>query len=86
NYTRSMKILTENLHILHMMADALIKYETIDSHQIDQLMRGEEPSPPADWDDTDGSAKSGKSKKSAPDDKPAEDKKDGSIGGPASLH
>jgi cell division protease FtsH len=87
NYTRSVKILTEHLAILHLMAGALIKYETIDSGQIDEIMLGKEPSPPADWDDTDGSAKkSGKSKKSAQDDKAKEDKKDGSIGGPASLH
>jgi cell division protease FtsH len=79
NYARSMKILTENMSILHLMASALIKYETIDSDQIDQLMRGEVPSPPKDWDDSDGSTKSsGKSKREEP--------KDGSIGDPASLH
>jgi len=87
NYSRSVKILTEHLDILHLMAGALIKYETIDSGQIDEIMLGKEPSPPADWDDTDGSAKkSGKSKKSAQDEKAKEDKKDGSIGGPARLH
>jgi cell division protease FtsH len=87
NYTRSANILTENLDILHLMAEALIKYETIDSNQIDEIMQGKQPSPPADWDDTDGSARSsGKSRKSASDEKAQEDKKDGSIGGPASLH
>lgn len=86
NYTRSVNILTEHLDILHLMAEALIKYETIDSDQIDQIMQGQTPSPPADWDDTDGSSKSSRSKKSARDEKSREDKKDGSIGGPASLH
>lgn len=87
NYTRSANILTENLDILHLMAEALIKYETIDSDQINEIMQGKQPSPPADWDDTDGSTRtSGKSRKSASDEKTQEDKKDGSIGGPASLH
>ena len=36
------------------MADALIKYETIDSNQIDDIMNGKVPRPPSDWDDTDG--------------------------------
>ena len=87
NYTRASTILTENIKILHMMAAALIKYETIDAAQIDELMQGKEPSPPADWDDSDGSTKSsGKSKKPVNEEKTQEDKKDGSIGGPASLH
>jgi cell division protease FtsH len=33
-----------------MMAEGLIKYETIDAKQIEEIMRGEEPSPPDDWD------------------------------------
>ena len=87
NYARASTILTENIKILHMMAAALIKYETIDAAQIDELMQGKEPSPPADWDDSDGSTKSsGKSKKTVNEEKTQEDKKDGSIGGPASLH
>ena len=36
---------------LHMMADALMKYETIDSHQITDIMGGQEPRPPKGWDD-----------------------------------
>ena len=35
------------------MADALMKYETIDSSQIDQIMEGKAPDPPADWTDGD---------------------------------
>jgi cell division protease FtsH len=51
NYERAEKILKENLDILHLMAEALIKYETIDSDQIDDLMEGKVPGPPANWDD-----------------------------------
>ncbi|AAO27064.1 Cell division protein [Buchnera aphidicola str. Bp (Baizongia pistaciae)] len=39
NYNRAKKILEENLDILHAMKDALIKYETINSRQIDDLMK-----------------------------------------------
>ena len=49
NYQRSRTILTDNMDILHAMADALIKYETIDSGQIDRLMERKDPGPPADW-------------------------------------
>lgn len=49
NYQHAMKILKENLDKLHLMADGLIKYETIDADQIKEIMLGMEPSPPADW-------------------------------------
>jgi len=49
NYVRSTKLLTDNIDILHAMADALMKYETIDRGQIDRLMRREEVGEPADW-------------------------------------
>ncbi len=45
------RLLKENLEKLHTMADALIKYETIDAEQIDQIMAGRQPGPPSDWDD-----------------------------------
>lgn len=51
NYARAEGILKEKMQILHNMATALIKYETIDSHQIDELMEGKIPSPPKDWHD-----------------------------------
>ncbi len=51
NYSRAEKILTENLDKLHMMAEALVKYETIDSKQIDDIMQGKTPRPPQGWDD-----------------------------------
>ena len=49
NYERAERLLNENMSILHAMADALMKYETIDRHQIDDLMVGKEPRPPKNW-------------------------------------
>ena len=60
NYKRSVDLLTENLDILHAMKDALMKYETIDAKQIDDLMAGKEPRPPADWNDNGGNGGSAK--------------------------
>jgi cell division protease FtsH len=51
NYDRARNLLEENIEKLHMMADALIKYETIDSNQIDDIMAGNVPRPPEDWTD-----------------------------------
>jgi cell division protease FtsH len=45
NYKRSEKILQDNISILHNMAKALMKWETIDKTQIDALMAGKEPLP-----------------------------------------
>jgi cell division protease FtsH len=49
NYERSENILNDNMDKLHLMANALIKYETIDVAQIDAIMEGKEPGPPSDW-------------------------------------
>ncbi len=46
NYQRAETILQENISILHKMADALMKWETIDRSQIDDLMAGKEPKAP----------------------------------------
>ncbi|MDH3762703.1 MAG: ATP-dependent zinc metalloprotease FtsH [Gammaproteobacteria bacterium] len=51
NYQRSVEILKQNEDKLHLMADALMKYETIDATQIDAIMEGREPGPPQDWSD-----------------------------------
>ena len=54
NYDRAKHILMDNLDILHAMKDALMKYETIDAKQIDDLMARVEVRLPADYgrDDT----------------------------------
>jgi cell division protease FtsH len=48
NYERAETILKDNIDILHKMADALMKWETIDKTQIDDLMAGRDPKPPVD--------------------------------------
>jgi cell division protease FtsH len=48
-YAKSTQILTENLEKLHVMAKTCLQYETIDAPQIDAIMEGREPPPPAGW-------------------------------------
>ncbi len=82
NYQRTEKILRENMDKLHIMAEALIKYETIDSDQITDILEGRTPRPPADWEDGEPKSGSGLGSSSAGKDKPV----DGTVGGPASQH
>jgi cell division protease FtsH len=49
SYTEATRLLTENLDKLHVMAKALLTYETIDAQQIDAIMEGREPDPPKGW-------------------------------------
>jgi cell division protease FtsH len=51
NFNKAKDILTRDMEKLHKMAEALIKYETIDDSQIADIMQGREPKPPADWED-----------------------------------
>ncbi len=48
-YGRTRTILTENLDKLHAMAKLLLLYETIDAPQIEAIMDGRDPPPPAGW-------------------------------------
>ncbi len=57
NYQRAADILKANEDKLHLMASALMKYETIDSGQIDSIMEGKEPGPPDDWSDDESGSK-----------------------------
>ncbi len=82
NYRRAEQILKDNMDKLHAMAAALIKYETIDSSQIDDIMAGRPPRPPADWDDSE--PKTGAPATASPP--AAEPRPDGKIGGPAQQH
>ena len=78
NYERSESILRDNLDKMHVMADALMKYETIDHFQIDDIMEGKTPRPPQSWEDTPPS--SGQENKET-------DKGDaGEMGKPATQH
>ncbi|NIM28682.1 MAG: ATP-dependent zinc metalloprotease FtsH [Gammaproteobacteria bacterium] len=80
NYKRAEQILRENQDKLNLMAEALMKYETIDSEQIKEIMAGKVPRPPEDW--SDGSAEPPADKAVKEGEKPAS----GKIGGPASSH
>jgi len=78
-YGTAKKLLEANFDKLHMMAEALMKYETIDEHQIKDIMEGKIPRPPEDWDEPSG-----------PGEPVASAVKDGKetppLGGPAEQH
>ena len=73
-YTRATKLINDNLDKMHLMADALMKYETIDVEQIDQIMDGKVPDAPDSWSDDDNSSSgqsSDVSSKESPSTSPA---------------
>ncbi len=75
-YATAKQLLTDNRDKLDAMAEALMKYETIDAEQIDDIMAGRTPREPRDWDDDSASGK------------PATqgDRPESPIGGPAAQH
>jgi len=75
-YATAKQLLTENRDKLDAMAEALMKYETIDAEQIDDIMAGRTPREPRDWDDDSASGKP-----AAQGDRP-----ESPIGGPAAQH
>ncbi len=79
-YKDAKKLLEANQATLHLMADALMKYETINEDQISEIMEGREPRPPEDWDDSEP----GESVEVEPDS--AKEKSKPPLGGPASQH
>ncbi len=78
NYERAETLLHDNRDKLEIMAAALMKYETIDTKQIDEIMDGNPPSPPAGWNDGDN-AEPPKAASKSKSDSPTDSK----IGGPA---
>ncbi|NAW33103.1 ATP-dependent zinc metalloprotease FtsH [Halomonas alimentaria] len=54
-YAEAQRILEENRDKLDAMAEALMKYETIDADQLKDIMEGRTPRPPKDWEDGDSS-------------------------------
>ncbi len=67
-YANAKRILEANIDKLHIMANALLKYETLDTEQVMDIMAGKEPKAPIDWVDInnnsdDNSAGTGKGKK-----------------------
>ncbi len=77
-YGTAKQILTDNRDKLDVMAEALMKYETIDAPQIDDIMAGRTPREPRDWEG--GSGASGTPV--VPDDSRSQTP----IGGPAGEH
>jgi len=73
SYNEASEIIKTNINRLHKMAEALIKYETLDENQINDVMNDKEPRPPEDWDQSDDSS----------DD---DDKKDTKLGDHATQH
>jgi cell division protease FtsH len=72
NYERAEKLLKDNMDILHAMADALMKYETIDKNMIDDLMARKQVRAPDGWIDIPprGDAESGETHEKKEQPKP----------------
>jgi cell division protease FtsH len=82
NYARAEGLLKENIGILQNMAEALLKYETLDSDQLDDIMAGKKPRPPKDWSDNGSSQDQPENK----DNNVKVSSLKPKIGGPASSH
>ena len=76
-YARTTQLLTENIDKLHAMSQLLLQYETIDAPQIDAIMEGRDPPPPAGW---------SKSNKDGGNDKGGDARPLPPIAGPAESH
>ncbi|MGD9888108.1 MAG: ATP-dependent zinc metalloprotease FtsH [Halothiobacillaceae bacterium] len=86
NYERARSILVENMDILHSMSNALLKYETIDLQQIDNLMARREPGEPKGWvEDSQNPPQSGGGVSSGANE-PTKDVPAKSVGDAASQH
>jgi len=60
SYDEANSILVSNVKRLHKMAEALIKYETLDERQIKDIMNDKEPRPPDGWNIDDDHSKNSK--------------------------
>ncbi|OUU78630.1 MAG: ATP-dependent metalloprotease [Gammaproteobacteria bacterium TMED78] len=83
-YKDAKKVLLEKKDKLHLMADALMKYETIDENQIKDIMSGKDPKPPEGWDDPD--LDSDEESDNRTDKKSKKNKNSTNVGGTASQH
>jgi cell division protease FtsH len=86
-YEKAKQLLVDNRDKLEMMADALMKYETIDRFQIDDIMEGRVPRPPKGWGDSGptGGAKADEPQGAA-DKKDPDDGRQPDVGRPAGEH
>ncbi|MEX2334579.1 MAG: ATP-dependent metalloprotease, partial [Pseudohongiella sp.] len=87
-YNKAKQLLDDNRDKLELMKDALMEYETIDAEQINDIMDGRKPRPPADWSDTDSGSGSARadSNDDARDGKSDDQHTDKPVGGPVSEH
>jgi cell division protease FtsH len=85
-YAKAATLLKDNRDKLELMKDALMEYETIDAGQIDDIMAGNKPRPPADWSDGDDSGHSPSEKASEERSSKPSSSGAGPIGGPAGEH
>ncbi len=83
NYGRAETLLKDNIDILHAMTDALMKYETLDSDQLDELMARTDVSPPKDWEDSDESGSGSVSTAEKDKEVETDDEAKPTVGGPA---
>ncbi|MFO7858856.1 MAG: ATP-dependent zinc metalloprotease FtsH, partial [Ectothiorhodospiraceae bacterium] len=86
NYGRAKQILEDNLDKLHTMAGALIKYETIDKGQINDIMNDRPVGSPRGWSDERGGGSSSGSAGADATDGSAPDPADSGLGSPAGEH
>ena len=84
-YEKARQLLIENRDKLDLMADALMKYETIDRFQIDDIMEGRVPRPPKGWGDS-GPTGGVTADESASESKGSDDGREPSVGRPAGEH
>lgn len=85
-YERSKQLLEENRDKLDAMAQALMQYETLDAKQLDDIMGGKPPRPPAGWDDKTPPSGGASADTEDESDSEASSGHTGPIGGPASPH
>tara|TARA_Y100000589_G_scaffold4006_1_gene3569 strand:+ start:10568 stop:12529 length:1962 start_codon:yes stop_codon:yes gene_type:complete len=85
-YNRAKSILDENMDKLHMMAEALMLYETIDADQIEDIMEGRKPRPPKGWNDSNDGPSGGNQAVDTSASGKNDDSNTGSIGDPANTH
>ncbi|WP_322980939.1 ATP-dependent zinc metalloprotease FtsH [Pseudomonas sp. C11] len=78
SYATAKQLLVDNRDKLDAMAEALMKYETIDADQIEDIMSGREPREPRGWGDGDSGKPQAKSDEGTRPEAP--------IGGPAAEH
>ncbi|MEX0731859.1 MAG: ATP-dependent zinc metalloprotease FtsH [Aquisalimonadaceae bacterium] len=84
NYRKAEKLIRDNLDKLEIMAEALMKYETIDRSQLEDIMAGRPVGPPRGWGD------SGDNSSGPGADQPEQGRDgrrgEGGIGSPAGEH